>query len=505
MNVQRCRPPLDEGELDTIAASCAKYAPTADAFPLTEAGDAEYFAALHADDVRFDARRSRWLLREDVSGLWLPDVVECLRGYAVDAMRARQRHATAITDLDKRKHAWAWAVKGESTTRLTNLLREARTQPALRNDSEVAPWDAPPFLLGVPSGVVDLQTGETRQARPDERITMRAGADYDPAARSLVWEQTLKEISDEDNEWVRYLQRLGGYTATGEASQDKWFIKHGKQGREGKGTIDGAWAGALGDYVLELPSAVFELRPKGNPDFDLSYLPNKRFVLSSESGNTVHLHHDRIKQMTGGGNMRVANKNEKSFEFIPCCKLWLACNDLPTVTDDSAAFWARVIVIPFRRSFLGQENTTLRPTLSHDPVHRRAVLAWLVQGAMDYCREGLGEMPASIRQATAAFRDVAWPLTPFAKEDCVIDPEARVSVGDFNRGYQRFCDSHGVPKAKRLGWKRVLKLMEARYDTVHVDERTPGDGRVREKRYLGIGLRDPIVSDEEPTFDPDQE
>ncbi len=245
--------------------------------------------------------------------------------------------------------------------------------------------------------------------------------------------------------------------------------------------------------MLELPSAVFELRPKGNPDFDLSYLPNKRFVLSSESGNTVHLHHDRIKQMTGGGSMRVANKYEKSFEFMPSCKLWLACNDLPTVTDESAAFWARVIVVPFLRSFLGKENTTLRPMLSNDPAHRRAVLAWLVRGGVDYYREGLGVMPQSVKDATAAFRDVAWPLTPLVREDCVAYPEARVSVGDFNLAYQRFCERQGVPKERRLGWKKILKLMEARYETVDVDEMTQGDVRVREKRYVGIGLRDPIA------------
>ena len=297
------------------------------------------------------------------------------------------------------------------------------------------------------------------------------------------------------------MQRLGGYTATGDASQDKWFIKHGKNGREGKGTIDGAWAGALGDYVLELPSAVFELRPRGNPDFDLSYLPGMRFVLSSETGNTIHLHHDRIKKMTGGGIMRAANKNEKSFQFEPTCKLWLACNDLPTVTDDSAAFWARVIVIPFRRSFHGNENTRLRPLLSHDPAHRRAVLAWLVKGAIDYCRDGLGEMPKSIKEATAAFRDVAWPLTPLVTQDCHVDKDARVSVGDFNLAYQRFCDQQGVPDDRRLGWKRIQRLMEARYETVNVDEMQDGV-RVREKRYVGIGLNEPVVRPVEPALAP---
>lgn len=467
------------------------------ACPLTEAGDAEYFAVRHAGRVSYDARRKRWLLIEDESGLWLPDPVERLRGYAVETMRGRQADAAKIDDLERRKQAWQWAIKGECTARLNNLLREARVQPEIRNDSHVDPWDADPSLLGVPGGVVDLRTGEKRKALPDERITMSSGAEYDPAARSELWEQTLRAISEEDDAWVDYLQRLGGYTITGDTSQDKWFIKHGRLGRNGKGTIDGAWTGALGDYVLELPSAVFELRPRGNPDFDLSYLPNKRFVLSSESGNTVHLHHDRIKQMTGGGSMRVANKHEKSFEFEPACKLWLACNDLPTVTDDSAAFWARVIVIPFRCSFYGKEDTTLRPLLHLDPAHRRAVLAWLVRGAVDYYRHGLGEMPPSVRVATNAFRDVSWALTPLINEDCIVGPTARVSVGKFNSAYQRFCERQGVPKDKRLGWKRVLKLMEARYDTVGVQEKVDGR-RVQEKRYVGVALREPIAEPEEP-------
>ena len=464
-------------------------------FALTDVGDAEFFAARYAGQVAYDARRVRWLLIENDSGLWLPDPIDNLRNYMVTAMRARQAAANELEDRADRKEAWTWAIRGESTARLNNLTREARSRPGIANDCEVEPWDAISHLLGVHGGVIDLRTGEFRKAAHSERITMRAKAAYEPDARSELWEKTLLAISDDEPEWVAYLQRLGGYTITGDTSQDKWFIKHGKDGREGKGTIDGAWTGALGDYALELPAAVFEMRPRGNPDFDLSYLPCKRFVLSSESGSTVHLHHDRIKQMTGGGSMRVANKHEKSFEFTPSCKLWFACNDLPAVTDDSAAFWARVIVVPFRRSFRGVEDTTLRPTLSDDPAHRAAVLAWLVKGAIDYYREGLGLMPASVRAATDDFRDVAWPLTPFVREDCISGTDARVSMGDFNLAYQRFCERHGVPHDRRLGWKRVIKLMEARYETVAADYVKEGGGRVREKRYMGLALREPVSID----------
>ncbi|MEI4902493.1 hypothetical protein Q8G48_28550, partial [Klebsiella pneumoniae] len=61
-------------------------------FPTTEAGDAEFFAQRHAEDLRFDHRRRRWLIAED-SGIWTPDPVESLTGLVVAAMRERQRRA----------------------------------------------------------------------------------------------------------------------------------------------------------------------------------------------------------------------------------------------------------------------------------------------------------------------------------------------------------------------------------------------------------------------------
>jgi hypothetical protein len=50
-------------------------------FPLTEAGDAEAFAARYGERVRFDHRRGRWLVTD--GGLWVPDQIEQLnRGAA---------------------------------------------------------------------------------------------------------------------------------------------------------------------------------------------------------------------------------------------------------------------------------------------------------------------------------------------------------------------------------------------------------------------------------------
>jgi hypothetical protein len=54
---------------------------------------------------------------------------------------------------------------------------------------------------------------------------------------------------------------------------------------------------------------------------------------------------------------------------------------------------------------------------------------------------------------------------------------------NFNQGYQRYCERNGILDGRRLGWKRVLRLMEGRYATVEVDETRDGK-RVREKQYV---------------------
>jgi phage/plasmid-associated DNA primase len=177
----RCDPPWPKDQLQKKVLNAALYATgergtklAASSFPRTESGDAEFFAAQFAGKVTYDARRSRWCLLDD-DGLWNPDALEQVRNHALDAMRAMQRDALQLTDKADKAAAMKWAIQGEGTKRLNNLVREARTQPAIRVDSQTHPWDPNPWLLGVTGGVVDLRTGEGRKARPEERVTMRAG------------------------------------------------------------------------------------------------------------------------------------------------------------------------------------------------------------------------------------------------------------------------------------------------------------------------------------------
>ncbi len=153
--------------------------------------------------------------------------------------------------------------------------------------------------------------------------------------------------------------------------------------------------------------------------------------------------------------MSVANKYERAFDFQPTCKLWLFCNRKPRVTDDTVAFWSRVLLLPFVVSFAGRENHTLRPKLTQDPTHQAAVLAWIVRGAVRYLSSGLGKRPEAVIEATKAYRDDQDVLGPFLEQACALDAIGRNRRqrslrallqlgGPAAPGHQRTADRHDV-------------------------------------------------------------
>ena len=280
---------VPRANIDALAHDiCKRYQPAGDTVPLTEAGDAELFARIYAEHVRHDHRRDRWLILDDRSGIWLPDRTGSITTLALDAVRMRQTIATTITDSDKRQKALAWTSKGESRARLMNLLRLAQDLAPIADAGDQ--WDAIPHLLGTPDGVVDLRTGQMRAALPEERITMSTAVSYDPNAESPLWEKVLREIFPDHDERT-WLQTSLGYSITGEMNLDKWFLPNGEKGRNGKGTIFGAAAAALGDYATEIDAGTFDKRQ--HTPYNLAQLPGKRFVHCSEAGNTTTLHHER--------------------------------------------------------------------------------------------------------------------------------------------------------------------------------------------------------------------
>ncbi len=90
--------------------------------------------------------------------------------------------------------------------------------------------------------------------------------------------------------------------------------------------------------------------------------------------------------------------------------------------------WDRIRLVPFLHRFenprpLGEVGAIL---------HQQApgILAWIVQGAMDCSREGLGEEPSTVRIQTAEYRQSEDVIGQFLDETCTFDENAITPSAD---------------------------------------------------------------------------
>jgi putative DNA primase/helicase len=91
-----------------------------------------------------------------------------------------------------------------------------------RHAATTEEWDADPWLLNTPGGVVDLVTGAIRAHRREDRMTKIATAT--PRGACPTWLQFLNDITASDAELITYLQRMVGYCLTGVTTEHALFF-----------------------------------------------------------------------------------------------------------------------------------------------------------------------------------------------------------------------------------------------------------------------------------------
>ena len=151
---------------------------------LSDSGNAEAFARMFGDRVRYDHRRRKWLL-------WIPPRWHCDVDGEIDRLallttRERGKVAFSIEDKDERRRAVRFAQASESRQRLDALIELAQSTRPIADPGKS--WDTSDWLLGCDNAVVDLQAGKTRDGRPEDRLTLSTGIEFDIEAEAPRWE-----------------------------------------------------------------------------------------------------------------------------------------------------------------------------------------------------------------------------------------------------------------------------------------------------------------------------
>ena len=468
---RRNKPPLSDDELERVVKSIWRREKRKQSrqkrvqgkhrgidynqFPLTDAGNAELFAACYGDRVRYDHKRKQWFIYD--GAIWRPDLTGEVKRLAKDCARRRQEAALSIEGEEKRKKHIDWGIKSESEARIESALRLARAEPGIADNGES--WDTDTKLLGVKNGILDLRTGELRKGRPEDRVTKMVPLNYDPLAKCPTWIQYLLTVLCDNTALKDYLQRLIGYTLSGETCEQILAILYGK-GANGKSVLLNVLAFVLGPYAANTPFNTFELSGRNSIPADLAALQGVRLVTASEVNDGTRFNEARIKAITGQDEITARFMHQNFFTYQPQFTLWLAVNHLPIVRDSSTSFWRRVHVIPFNRTFTPQNmDKDLSRKLKKEA---SGILEWAVQGFLKWQKQGL-QPPREVNCATRAYQCDSDTIQQFIDACCDQGSGLQVKARPLYERYRTWCDSEGISAPEMLSNRKFGEEMKQKY------------------------------------------
>lgn len=326
--------------------------------------------------------------------------------------------------------------------------------------AEVDEFDRNPDLLCCTNGVVDLRTGVLAPHDPGLRLTKTTGVAFDADARHVDVDRVLEAVDADVRDW---LQVVFGYAATGHVSEDLLLVLDGT-GSNAKTTLLEAIKGGLGEYARSAPQRL--LMKSGNDEHPtlIAELFGRRLVTVEETAEGGSLRVEQMKALTGGSSITARFIGKDYFEFTPTHQLVVATNHRPAVNSVEHATWRRLRLVPFPYRYARPDrmrpgdrpvDTGLRRRLQSG-AQRRAMLAWIVAGAVRWHTDGIND-PTAVVAATDAWRLAEDVIHRFAADRLEFSPEGHVSLAAMFDEYQRWCDAEGRPAGSQKEFGKRLE------------------------------------------------
>jgi putative DNA primase/helicase len=436
-----------KSQSDTLPDTATDAPPS---YTLNDAGRAAQFVDNHLEEIRYVPAFGRWLLW--AGHHWQRDEDGGITRLAVKHSQRLIADAATISNDAAR----ASAVK--EALAMGNAQRIERTLELAKCDRRVVvshhTLDGNPFLLGVQNGVVELRTGTFRAGRRDDLITKRAGVSYVPGATCPRWLAFIAEVLADDPALVSYVQKLMGYTLTGDVSAQLFPFLFGI-GKNGKSVFTETLHALLGEYGQRAPASLLTASANGRePTNEIARLHGARLVIGSETEEGARLAESRVKDLTGGDTLTGRFLYAEAFDFKPCLKLWMFGNHKPEIRGTDEGIWRRVRLIPFLVQIPEERRDPHLPAKLADELP--GILQWAMDGARLWLADGL-KSPPCVTEASAEYRDEEDTLADFIGDEIENDPAERTDTGSMFERYQAWAGRNGLryPLTLRTLTKRL--------------------------------------------------
>ncbi len=417
---------------------------------LTDTGNGECFAAEFSEKYRHERTNGRWLRWDGT--IWKSDADGSVDVDVLKTIRKRQTLAlTGDAQSSDKLKSLNYLIRCEDMRNRKNI--KAAAELLREFVTTIDDYDANTNLASTKNGTLDLTDGSFRPAERGDYITHQLGTFYDPAAHCPRWIQFQNEVFSKDAELVRWMQKVAGYSLTGDTSEQIMFLLYG-YGKNGKTVYINTLQALIGTYAGSASFKAFDADKQSEQTNDIAALKGKRFVSVAESAADKKLNEPLIKRLTGGDSITCRFLHKEFFEYTPQFKLFLASNHKPVITQSDFGIWRRVKLVPFTQNFTGREDRQLESKLK---LELPGILNWALEGLKMWRAEGLDGIPTSVRKATEKYKSDSDTIGQWLELRTGIAPHKDVSASIAYQDYRDWCNDNGFYALGNRSFKSSLE------------------------------------------------
>lgn len=331
----------------------------------------------------------------------------------------------------------SFVMKRRDMKYITSALQAAK--PMLLRD--IKDFDSQEFLLNTPAATYDLQTGTSSEHSADDLITKVTAVS--PGDDGMdIWLEAVNSFFCGNDELIEYVQQIVGLAAIGKVYMEALIISYG-EGRNGKSTFWNTIARVLGSYSGSISADALTVGCKRNVKPEMAELKGKRLVIAAELEEGMRLNTSVVKQLCSTDEVSAEKKYRDPFRYTPTHTLVLYTNHLPRVGANDEGTWRRLIVIPFNAKIEGNSDIKNYADYLAEKAGG-AALTWIIEGAKKVieCNFKL-TVPQCVRDAIEHYRENNDWLSMFIEDCCEVDPSYTQKSGELYQEYRAYCARTG--------------------------------------------------------------
>lgn len=306
--------------------------------------------------------------------------------------------------------------------------------------------------------IVNLRDGTVRYRTKDDLFTYFCNVEPTETKTDL-FKNFISSIMCDNDENIKYLQKILGYCITGETSSQCFFIFYGA-GSNGKSLLLKLLQKTLNKAYKTTSRKIF-INSGRDAGPELCDIKNARLLGFSETKKNDILNDDIIKMITGNDQIQARELYKNPILFTLISKLIMATNHKPSFDGCDRAMVRRLNYVPFIASFVDNPTLTNEYLINRDLENNIESMldeffTFCLEGAKQWYQKPLFDPPEDIKKEKNKYILSQNSVGNWFIERVETVLKAKLKRSDCFNDYIKFCDDNGITPVKKKELFEIL-------------------------------------------------